>query len=458
MAIVHDLIIEPQKGPLLGSVPVPGDDGIAGLALLAAALADGTSEIRSLSAGSDSGVMIEALRALGVSVEMEAKGTARVKGVGLLGLMAAKEPLDCGGSVRTMCRLAAVLAGHPFESVLRGDAMLLGTSVAGLARALRGRGAVIEGELSTREPGEVTPPLVVGPLGPRRRLSGIEYELASLAPDVKEALLLSGLVADESTYVRERIVSRDHAERLLQALDVPLSMAGPIVHLDVEGWTARLPAFDEEVPGDFSASALLLAAASVVPGSRVGVRRTGLNPTRTGLLDLVRQMGATLEVEVHRSALGEPEGELSLTFAPLRGVTMGGEVLGRASAELPLLAAIAARARGETAITDVRAVLGHPGSRSAIARLAKVLRGFGVESEAQDDALVVQGRPDGALVAADIDSQGDPDVAAVSTVLGLVAEGPTRVRSVDGLARRFPRFVATLRALGVEARVEERTV
>jgi 3-phosphoshikimate 1-carboxyvinyltransferase len=458
MAIVHDLIIESQTRPLVGSVPVPGDEAIAGLALVAAALAEGTSELRGLSASSDTGAMVEALRALGVSVNMEGKGTARVKGVGLLGLTAAREPVDCGGSVRTMRLLAAVLAGHPFETVLRGDAALLGTSVVGLVGALRGRGAVIEGAFSTREPGLVTPPLVVGPLGLARRLSGIEYELASAAPEVKEALLLSGLAADESTYVRERIVSRDHAERMLQALDVPLSMAGPIVHLDVEGWTARLPAFDAELPGDFSASALFLAAASVVPASRVCIRRTGLNPTRTGLFDLLRQMGASVENEVRRSALGEPEGVACVTFAPLRGVTMAGEVLGRASAELPLLAAIAARARGETEISDVRAVLGDTGSRNAIDRLAAVLRGFGVEAEAGADALLIRGRPEGSLGAVDFDSEGDPDVAAAATVLGLVAEGHTRVRSVDGLARRFPRFVGTLRALGVEARVEQRTV
>jgi 3-phosphoshikimate 1-carboxyvinyltransferase len=170
---------------------------------------------------------------------------------------------------------------------------------------------VIEGAFSTTVRGDVTPPLVVGPLGPRRRLSGIEYELSRPDADVKESLLFSGLAADDATYVRERIVSRDHAERMLQALDVPVSMAGPIVRLDVEDWSAKLPSFSEDVPGDFSAAALLLAVASVVPGSRVCVRVTGLNPPRTGAPDQLLQM-AIDHIEVHR-VRSEAEGNACFT-------------------------------------------------------------------------------------------------------------------------------------------------
>jgi 3-phosphoshikimate 1-carboxyvinyltransferase len=457
MAVVHDLVVEPQTRPLVGSVPVPGDEAIAGLALLLASLADGTSEVRGLSPGRDTVAMIEALRALGVSIELEAKGKASVKGVGLRGLTA-QGPVDCGGSARTMRLLASVLVAQPFETVLRGDATLLGASMVGLVGALRGRGARIEGAFSTTERGKVTPPLVVGPLALGSYLSGTEYELPSFAPEIKEALLLSGLAADESTYVRERTVSRDHAERMLQMLDVPVAMAGAIVHLDVRGWTAELPAFAEQVPGDFSACAFLLAAASVVPESRVCVRGTGLNPTRTGLLDVLRAMGGATEVEIHRSALGEPEGDLCRSFVPLRGGTMGGETLARAAAELPLLVAVAARAHGATAISDLPAILGPPAFQEMTRRWVSILGEFGVPAETRDDALLIEGRADGVLMAADIDTHDEPDDAALATVPALVAEGPTRIRRVDGLAHRFPRFVGTLRALGVAARVEERTV
>src|SRR5262249_51064582 len=154
----------------------------------------------------------------------------------------------------------------------------------------------------------------------------------------KEALLLSGLWADESTYVRERILSPDHAERILGALDVPVAVAGPIVRLDVERWEGHIPAFAEEVPGDYSAAAILLGAAALVPGSRVSVRNTGLNLTRRGALDWLVQMGGLAEIEVHRTVLGEPEGVASAGHAELRGSTMGGENLVRAGGELHVLA------------------------------------------------------------------------------------------------------------------------
>jgi 3-phosphoshikimate 1-carboxyvinyltransferase len=176
------------------------------------------------------------------------------------------------------------------------------------------------------------------------------------------------------------------------------------------------------------------------------------------MLDVLRAMGGTTEVEIHRSALGEPEGDLCRAFAPLRGATMGGETLARAAAELPLIVAMAARARGVSEISDLRAVLGAQDFEEMTRRWVSILGDFGVPAETRDDALVIEGRADGVLMSADIDTQDDPGDAALATVLALVAEGPTRIRRVDGLARRFPRFVGTLRALGVAARVEERTV
>jgi 3-phosphoshikimate 1-carboxyvinyltransferase len=457
VAVAHDLVLEPQRKPLVGSVPVPADDAVGTLALVLASVAEGTSEVRRLSGGVDSVAAVDALRALGVGIDFEAKGTARVRGVGPSGLAASRGSVDCAGSARAMRLLAAILAPRPFETVLRGNERLQGTSMASLVDALRRRGAVIEGSLSAERPGEVMPPLVVGPLDPRRRLSGVEHELASPAVDVKAALLFSGLWADESTYVRERILSPDHAERMLGALDVPVAIAGPIVRLDVESWDGRLSAFSEDVPGDFSAAALLLGAAALVPDSRVTVRATGLNLTRTGALHWIASMGGVAEVEVHRVALGEPEGEATVVHAPLRGVTLAGENLVRAGGELHVLAALAARARGETEIADLGMLFG-PNAASVAARLVGVLRAFGVASDTTDEGLVIEGRPDGKLRAADVEAEGDPGVAATVTLLGLLADGRTRVRNFDALARTFPRLSGTLRALGVDARVEERTV
>jgi 3-phosphoshikimate 1-carboxyvinyltransferase len=273
---------------------------------------------------------------------------------------------------------------------------------------------------------------------------------------VKAALLLSGLFADEPTFVREGIASPDHAERMLDALDVPIEAAGPIVRLDVNDWSGKLRAFATDVPGDVFGAAILLAAATLVPASRVCVRGTGLNVTRRGTLDAIRQMGGAIAWEVHRTALGEPEGVVCANHAPLVGIGFSGENLVRARGELHLVAALAARARGRTEMAGIGALLG-PVAESALGPLIELVRAFGVDAETAGDGLVIEGRPEGPLIAADVEA-GEPGLAVTATLLGLAAGGSSRVRNVDALARRFPRFAGTLRALGVDARIEERTV
>jgi 3-phosphoshikimate 1-carboxyvinyltransferase len=174
-----------------------------------------------------------------------------------------------------------------------------------------------------------------------------------MRPDVKEALLLSGLYADEATYVKEQIVSRDHLERMLQALDVPVSAAGPIVGLDPAPWNARIEPFSFEVPGDVAGATLLAGLAALVPGSRICVRDVGFNATRTGAFELLRQMGAAVELVVQGTRLGETHGTVCAAHAPLRAVSMAGELLQRAGDDLPVLAALAARARGTTEIVGI---------------------------------------------------------------------------------------------------------
>jgi len=449
MPPVHDVIVRPQIRPLVGSVPVHGDESIGQLALVCAALADGPSEIRRLSIGVHVGATLGALRALGVSLELDRGGVVRVSGRSLFGLLAPKEPLACGGSATTVRLLSGVLIAQPFPTMIDGDAALASGDFGETVGVLRRRGGPIEGVLSPTRPGHVALPLTVGPLPAYRRLSGLEYELRSAAPGLKGALLISGLYADAPTYIREPIVTRDHAERMLQALDVPLTMLGPMAKLDVEPWDAKLPPFAADVPGDFSAAAFVLGAAAVVPGSRVCARNAGLNPTRTGVMDLLRQMGGAVEAEIHASILGEPEGTVCCSHAPLRGTTMAGEVLVRASDDLSTLVALAARAHGSSEI-------GGGVERATVERFASVLRAFGVTAETSVDGLFVEGRPDESLDGADIDATGEADAGAAAVLLGLSAAAPTRVRGIDALANRLPRFVGILRALGADLRVEER--
>lgn len=453
---IHDLVIAPQARPLLGSVPAPADEDIAQLFLLSAALAEGTSEIRRLSRGSEVSPTINALRALGVMVEDHGETTVRVRGASLRGLAAPDRTIDCGSSVRLVHRLAGILVAQPFQTVLAGDAALMPTGVALTAAALRGRGGQMEGVFSAAHVGEVLPPFVVGPLPGGRPLSDVQHELLAPGPEVKEALLLSGMYAGGPTYVRERLVSRDHVERLLQALDVPLRVAGPIVELDPEGWPATLPSFGEDVPGDVAVAALLLGMASIVRGSQVCVRGIGLNPTRTGALEWLRQMGGEVELEVHALRLGEPEGIACASHEPLRAVAMADEMLLRSGDGWPVLVALAARAYGSTELAGLGAIVGL--DRGGIERFVVMLRAFGLGAEATAGGMDISGRPEGALSAADIESHGDSRIAVTAIMLGLVGDAPTRIRNVDPLARRFPRLLGTLRALGADVRVEQRDV
>lgn len=446
-----DLVIHPARRPLVGSVPVPGDKSIAHRAILFAGLASGVSRVTGGSLGEDNLSTLAALQAMGVSVADE-DGTLIITGKGLDGLRAPSAPLDCGNSGTTMRLLAGVLAAQPFASELTGDASLTRRPMARVATPLRLRGARIEGQLDPRRPGDMTAPLRIGPLPSPHVLSSLEYELPVASAQVKSALLLSGLWADGPTYVREPLVSRDHTERMLSALGVPVRSVGAMVSLDPSAWSGVLPGFTIHVPGDLSAAAFLVVAAQLVPGSRVDVRRVGLNPTRAGLLEILRDMGGAIDAEARGDELGEPLADLRAAFAPLRGVRTGGEVVTRAIDEVPILCALAARATGRTEILDAAELRVKESDR--IATMARVLGAFGVTVEERPDGLVIEGIPDRPLRAATVESRGDHRVAMTAAVLGLVADGPTRVVDAGCIGTSFPRFVGTLRALGAEISVE----
>ncbi len=448
-----DLIVHPAERPLLGSVPVPADKSIAHRALLLAGLAIGQSRIRGGTLGGDVLSTVNALRALGVRVEEPAPGDLVVDGAGLSGLRAPAGPIDCGNSGTTMRLLSGILVAQRFAAQLVGDASLSRRPMERVAKPLRLRGGHIEGQLDPRKIGEITAPLDVGPLPVPHVLSSIEYDLPFPCDQVKSALLFSGLFADGPTFVREPIVSRDHTERMLTALGVPVDSVGAMVCLDAARFSGALPAFEVDVPGDLSAAAFLIAAAQLVPGSRVTARRVGLNPTRSGLLEVLRDMDSSIAVEIKGEALGEPTGDLHITSGDgLRGGRAGGELASRALDELPILLGLAARARGLTEVFDARELRVQETDR--IAAMASVLGAFGVRCEERTDGLLVEGRPDRPLDAADIDSRGDHRIAMTAAVLGLVASGPTRVRDAGCIATSFPLFVGTLRALGARIEVE----
>lgn len=392
------------------------------------------------------------MRAMGVVVETAIpETTLRVKGRGLWGLHAPAAVLDCGNSGTTMRLLTGILSAQPFQAKLVGDASLTRRPMMRVVAPLRARGAIIDGAPHPKKPGDLTPPLVVGPLPPGKQLTELEYDSPVASAQVKSAILLSGMYAHGTTWFKEPTLSRDHTERMMHAVGVPLRTAGTAVELDPAGWSGKMEGFSIDIPGDASAAAFLLVAAQITPGSRVTVRGVGTNPTRTGLLEIARHMGAGLEVVPQGEQAGEPVAEITAWHEPLRGVLVGGELVPRAIDEIPIACALAARAAGETTIRDAEELRVKESDR--VATMVQVLRAFGVPCEELPDGLVIHGK-EGPLQPAVLESRGDHRIAMTAAVLALHGSGPTRILDCDCIATSFPRFVGTLRALGARIDVE----
>jgi 3-phosphoshikimate 1-carboxyvinyltransferase len=431
-----------RSGPLRGTCRVPGDKSVSHRALLFGALCDGTVEIRGLGEGGDNKSTARALEALGVAIRLS--GTdAEVRGVGFAGLRAAATPLDCGNSGTTIRMMTGLIAGRPFETILEGDASLTKRPMRRLAEPLRQMGAVIDGRVDPARPADIFPPLRVR----GGSLSGISYDLPVASAQLKSALVLAGLQAEGRTVLREPATSRDHTERMLRFLGAPITAdpATNTIVVDPTGWGGRLRAAPITVPGDLSSATFLLVAALTIEGSDVVVENVGLNPTRTGALDVLAAMGADLTIEPTGEAMGEPVGRVRARARRLRGTNVGGTLALRAIDEIPALAVAAALAEGETVFSDLAELRIKESDR--IAALARELGRAGVRVEERKDGFVVQGlagkSPGGGVVTPEHDHR----IAMAGIVLGLSASDETTSPAED-IATSFPTFAETLRALG----------
>jgi len=417
MSTRADILTAP--GPLTGRVRVPGDKSVGHRALMLGAVTDGVVEVSGLSDGEDNLSTARVLGQLGVRIDRDGD-RARVHGVGLDGLRAPGAPLDCGNSGTTMRILLGILAGQPFEATLIGDHSLTRRPMRRVLEPLGRMGLTV---LAARD--GTYPPLTVRG---RRPLTGLVYASPIASAQVKSAILLAGLWADGETRVDEPGQSRDHTERMLAWLGTP-PKARPI-----------------HVPGDLSSAAFLLGAALLVPGSRVVIEDVGVNPTRTGFVDIVEAMGASVERTSPREENHEPAADLAVRWRELRGVEVAGELSLRALDELPLVATLASRARGVTTIRDARELRVKESDR--VAQTARMLRSFGVPVDEHDDGLTIHGDPDRALIPGDIDADGDHRIAMCASLLALVAPAGTRIAGAESIATSFPSFHACLRSLG----------
>ena len=422
---------------LRGTIAVPGDKSITHRALMFNAVAAGEATIDGFLDAADTRSTLECMRSLGAEIEELGGGRLRIRGRGRDALREADDVLDCGNSGTTMRLLSGLLAGFPFLSVLNGDGSLRRRPMGRIVGPLRALGA----NVAARAEGTL-PPIVIegGPLAGGQR---IETPVASA--QVKSALLLAGLAADGPTTVVEPARTRDHTERMLGAMGAQIATEGTSVTIAPPD--GDLAAVDVRVPGDISTAGAWIVAATLHPDAELLLTGVGINPTRSGILDVLRAMGADIAELEPRTVGGEPVADLRVRSAALRGVRIDGEVIPRAIDELPLLALAGALAEGETVIADAAELRVKESDR--VATTAAALRALGADIEERDDGLAIGG---GArLHGAHVQAAGDHRLAMLGAVAGLLAQGETVVAGAGAVAVSYPDFWADLGRLGATA-------
>lgn len=424
-------IIVQKGGPLSGIVRVPGDKSISHRAAILGALAEGRTVISNFLDGEDCLSTLGCLAALGVPVSRD-KETIVVEGVGLNGLKEPADVLNAGNSGTTARLLLGVLAGQPFYTVLSGDASLRSRPMGRVIEPLAAMGARFYG----RKEGRYLPVTVIG-----GALKPVHYNTPVASAQLKSALLLGGLYADGWTQVDEPAPSRDHTERMLAAFGAKVEY-GP-------GWARvlghpRLTGQHINVPGDISSAAFFMVAAAVVPGSDVLIKRVGVNPTRTGIIDVLREMGADLSLEHQGTEGGEPVADIRVRGSKLRGVEIGGPIIPRLIDELPVLAVAALFAGGDTVVRDAGELRLKETDR--IAAMTGELRSLGGNIEALPDGFRVRGGL--GLAGGQSHSHGDHRVAMSLAVAALNCREPVEIEDTACIAISYPGFLQTLAGLG----------
>jgi 3-phosphoshikimate 1-carboxyvinyltransferase len=431
--------VEPAP-QVAGTLQVPGDKSVSHRALMLGSIAEGTTEVRGFLESEDCLATMKAMRALGVTIERPGEREVRVHGVGLRGLRGAPHALDMGNSGTAMRLMTGLLCGQTFDSELIGDASLMKRPMERAAAPLRKMGARIETK-------DGKPPVrITG----GTKLTAIRYELPVASAQVKSAVLLAGLYADGVTTVIEPAITRDHSERMLLAFGCNVESRHGEIQLTPP---PKLEACSLEVPGDFSSAAFFLVAGSISRGSGLTLTNVGINPTRTGLLDILALMGADLRVVNHRSAGAEPVADIQVHPAQLKGIHVPEHLVPLAIDEFPALFIAAACAEGETVVTGAEELRVKESDRIAV--MAEGLQALGVECEVLPDGMRIRGRSRGDVFSGGtVDSHGDHRIAMSFAVASLRASAPIEILDVANVATSFPGFVQVANAAGL--RLQER--
>ena len=414
--------VQTAKG-LRGEIRVPGDKSISHRSIMFGSIANGVTKVSGFLRGEDALATLEAFRAMGVQIDDDGE-TVTIVGKGLHGLEEPTDVLDCGNSGTSMRLLTGLLAGQNFFSVLSGDKYLRARPMKRVVGPLGRMGARIGG----RAGGEKAPLAIQG-----SKLKGIEYDSPVSSAQVKSAIMLAGLYAEGETVVREPHLSRDHSERMLRAFGANVeTFPGGV---KVRGG-AELTGRDIVVPGDISSAAFFMVAALIVPGADLMIRGVGVNPTRTGIIDILKGMGADLELVNERDETGEPVADIRVRHSQLKAMEISGELVPRAIDEFPAICVAASLAQGTTVVRGASELRVKETDR--IAAMADNLKRAGVTVLETPDGMEITGSA--ALKACAADSFGDHRIAMSMMVAGLAAKGETTVSDVDCIATSFPGF------------------
>ncbi|MFI4895146.1 MAG: 3-phosphoshikimate 1-carboxyvinyltransferase [Steroidobacterales bacterium] len=429
-APAHRYVVRPVAS-VQGQLRVPGDKSISHRALMLGGIADGRTDISGFLASGDCLATLAALRALGVRIERTSESEVQVYGAGREGLCAPAAALDMGNAGTAIRLFMGLLAGQPFDSTLIGDASLMRRPMERVAQPLRLMGA----QLQTQQG---RPPVQIRG---GSHLHAIDYTMPVASAQVKSALLLAALYAQGSSSVTEVAPTRDHTERMLRGFGVEVLREGMRVSLT---GGARLSGCPIDVPGDFSSAAFFIVAGCLGAASGLTIRAVGVNPTRTGLLELLRLMGADIRIEPRSAHDAEPTADIHVRASALRGIRVPEALVPLSIDEFPVFFVAAAAAHGETVVTGAEELRVKESDRLAV--MAEGLKAIGIECELQPGGLHIQG---GAVRGGRIDSHGDHRVAMAFAIASLIARGTIEIEDVANVATSFPGFPALARAAGL---------
>ncbi len=434
----NDLIyLANPGGSLSGRIRVPGDKSISHRSIMLGSLAEGVTQVEGFLEGEDALATLQAFRDMGVVIEGPHHGKVTIHGVGLNGLKPPPGPLYLGNSGTSMRLLSGLLAAQPFDTVLTGDASLSKRPMNRVAKPLREMGAVIETGAEGR------PPLTIRG---GQRLTGMSYEMPMASAQVKSCLLLAGLYAAGETAVTEPAPTRDHTERMLRGFGYPVAVDGNVASVESGH---KLTATHIEVPADISSAAFFLVAASIAEGSELVLEHVGINPTRTGVIDILKLMGADLTLENQREVGGEPVADIRVRAAKLKGIDIPEDLVPLAIDEFPVLFVAAACAEGRTVLRGAEELRVKESDRIQV--MADGLIALGVKAEPTPDGIIIEGGPIGG---GEVWSHGDHRIAMSFSVASLRATAPIRIHDCANVATSFPNFLGLAASAGIRVAEE----